>query len=417
MKKFVEMFEKHLLSSNDSSLCDFLVQIKSALSDSEKLVGTKTPFDLESLMVLLQDFTTQDKPISTPTFAFMLQAISDRGKEVGTYNIENVRKTYGERASKLLQLLRKFVFNVCMEPIKRGKASLDSFSFLDMFYGPLFLSLGSGALESSRTAYVFTTNWDLCLKQWLEYARLRFEDGTQLDGQRKPVLSPSTGWTVGGDSTRKVVPLHGSLDLVRMQRPVSTITYEDIQKVTAPETYFEGNPSEIDKAFIIYPLEAVGFEQSVKSPYLDMLNLMKQTLRSESTIFVVGFSFRDPTIASIFDEVVRERAQRGQEEDMKIFLINRSPEIIVSNLVNQGYGNIGQVLIPVKVSFPDMADNKARANTMQEVISSIIRKLHEVGVTYDYNSTKNSLAKYGLSIADYSLADRIKAINESKERG
>lgn len=411
MGKFVEMFEGHLLSSEDSTLSSFLMQIRNAFSDSQNLVGTRITFDLESLMVILQDLTTKDRPISTPTFAFMLQAMSNKGKEIGAYNIENIRKTYSEQASRVLRLLRNFVFNVCMEPIKAGQRSNDSFSFLDRFFGPLFVSLG-GTQEYGRTQCVFTTNWDLCLKQWLEYARLRFEDGTQLDNQRKPVLNPFSGWS--GENVRKIVPLHGSLDLVKVRRLVSTTVYEEIEKVTAPETFFEGNPSEIDKAFIIYPLEAVGFEQSVKSPYLDMLNLMKQTLRSENEIFVIGFSFRDPTIASIFDEIVREKAQRGQEKDMKIFLITRSPEIVIDNLVNQGYTNIGNALIPVKVSFPDVTDKTKSfsevLNAMQEAITLIVKTLHQSGVSYDYLLMSNALKKYGILIPDYAKEASTRAL-------
>jgi hypothetical protein len=289
-----------------------------------------------------------------------------------------------------------------MEPIKAGKKSNNNFSFLDKFFGPLFAPLG-GLQESGRTQHVFTTNWDLCLKQWLEYARLRFEDGTQLDNQRKPVLNPAIGWP--SNQVIKIVPLHGSFDLIKVQRRVSTIIYEDIEKVTAPETFFEGNPSEIEKAFIIYPLEAVGFEQSVKSPYLDMLNMLKQILRSENEIFVIGFSFRDPTIASIFDEVVRERAHAGQEKFLKIFLINRSPENVKENLLNQGYANIGRVLIPVKVTFPRITDKSMDSpevsNAMQVALTSIVKTLFQNGVAYDYNTMKNDLEKYRISVPDY----------------
>lgn len=254
----------------------------------------------------------------------------------------------------------------------------------------------------------------------MEYASLGFEDGTNLDEQRKPVLSPSSGWT-RDTMTRKIVPLHGSLDLIKKSRPVSGGFYEEIYKVTAPETYFKGNPSETAKAFMIYPLEAVGYEQSVKSPYLDMLNLLKEVLRSEPVIFVIGFSFRDSTIASIFEEVLRERAERGdwqpvtkksslQEMEikslrdmrLKVFLLDASPRRVINNLVRLGYVNTERALIPIEVSFPDMmsdGDDLSQVRMkIQQVISLIYGKLSELGLASNVEALNHALKLYGISI-------------------
>jgi len=421
MREFVDMFKKDLEIGEAFTLSDLLGQIELALSNSEMLVGSKIQFDLESLMVVLQDLdANKDNPISAPTFAFMLHLITQKNKEIGTYNIENVRKTFGKRAKKLLDRLRKFIFKLCMKPIGIGQKNRGGFFFFDLLYGPLFILLGDRDIRSGRTRWVFTTNWDLCIKQWLEYASLEFEDGTNLDRQRKPVLSPSSGWIKGSD-TRKIVPLHGSLDLIKKLRPVSGGFYEEIYKVTAPETYFKGNPSEIAKAFMIYPLEAVGYEQSVKSPYLDMLNLLKEVLRSEPVIFVIGFSFRDSTIASIFEEVLRERAERGDwqpvtkksnlqemeiktlsEMRLKVVLIDSSPQRVINNLARLGYVNIERALIPIQVSFPDMMSDtydpsKAKIR-FQQVISHLYDKLHELGLISDIGGVNLALKPYGISI-------------------
>jgi len=311
-----------------------------------------------------------------------------------------------------------------MKPIEIGQKELTGFSFLDLFYGPLFILLGNTDLRSPTTKWVFTTNWDLCLKQWLEYASAyvhEFEDGVTLDNQRKPVLSTSQGWSVSSQK-RKVVPLHGSFDLIKKRRVVSGGFYEDIHKVTAPEIYFKGNTSEIAKAFMIFPLEAVGYEQSVRSPYIDMLNLLKEVLRQENLIFVIGFSFRDPTVASIFEEVLRERAERGdwqpiggkpnlenisidrlKEMRLKVFLIDSSPQTVIDNLIRHGYENTGRALIPIDVSFPDMMIHSEKdlavvTKEVEKVISLIHNKLYAFGVVLAANHINNALRRYDLSI-------------------
>ncbi len=426
MKKFVEMFKEGLWKEEQATeLSQLTLQIESALEKSQKLIGTRIRFDLESLMVVLQDLVgAKDTPISAPTFVFMSHLLEQKNMEIGTYNIEDVRKTFGKRAESLLVHLQKFIFGLCMNPIEIGQKDLTGFSFLDLFYGPLFSLLGNGDLRSPTTKWIFTTNWDLCLKQWLEYAQsIEVEDGTILDYQRKPVLSPSQGWNKNTQS-KKVVPLHGGWDLIKKRRVVSGGFYEDIFKVTCPETYFKGNPSEMGRAFMIFPLEAVGYEQSVRSPYLDMLNLLKDVLRDDSTIFTIGFSFRDSTIASIFEEVLRERAERGdwqpvgdiqnlKNEDveriksmsLKIFLIDSSPQLVIDNLNSQGYTNVGQAIIPIKVSFPDMISYKDRdeirvKDKVQEAFSIIFNQLHPFGLIMDLNNINNFMAKrYGFSLS------------------
>jgi hypothetical protein len=97
-----------------------------------------------------------------------------------------------------------------------------------------------------------------------------------------------------------------------VSRPKGLGAYKDIQKVPDPIGYFENKPSNLKNVFTIYPLEAIGYEESVKSPYLDLLNHFKAVLRREDRVFIIGYSLRDPTIGSIFEEVIAERMRNGQ---------------------------------------------------------------------------------------------------------
>lgn len=397
MKKFVELFKKEI--GNDPDLASLLIDIESALNGSDRLIGYDVVFDLESLMVVLQDVASKvDKPISAPTFAFILSLISKKDKQIGEYNIRSVRKRFGREAQKLLKRLQVFIFKKCIEPINKGQKENDGFSFLDMFYGPLFITIDKSIIYNNQS-WVFTTNWDLCLKQWLEYARIAFEDGTQLDAQRKSVLIPK-GWSDAPNT--KVVPLHGCFDLVNCSRFVSKKAYTEIQKLSNPEVYFNGNPSELSKAFIVYPLEAVGYDQTIKSPYLDMLNLLKERLRGENQIFVIGFSFRDSIIASIFDEVVREKSERGQEKELKILLLDRSPIEVIENLKRQSYVNIANAITPIEVSFPNVLDYKSKRNEIKldvvNMVTTLRGAMHSAQIPFDQSYGDELLQKYGIKI-------------------
>jgi hypothetical protein len=397
MTEFVQEFKKEL-DGKENQLILF-GKIQSALDNSEKLVAYKINFDLESLMVVLQDLCPQiGRPISLPTFAFMLSQTSD--KLVKEFTTRGLRARYTKEAGELLKSLRCFIFEKCIWPIKNGQ-KINDFSFLDKFYGPLF-SVIDRRIANRENAWIFTTNWDLCLKQWLEYAQIAFDDGTWFDINKKSVLNPNTGWSEQGNSSVKVVPLHGCFDFANCTRHVAGGTYTEIQKISNPDVYLEGKPSEIAKAFIIYPLEAVGYDQTIKSPYLDMLFLLKKKFKEESAAFVIGFSFRDSIIASLFDEVVRERIEQGQKSYVRVFLIDRDPDIVVANLERQGYRNIANVATKVKISFPKIfsQNNQEITQTMQTSLNVIAEKMRSSGLSYDQENTNQYLKKYGLHLGD-----------------
>ena len=405
MKKFVELFTNEVYErykdDKESMVLGTLSMIKKALKDSDRLIGYKIEFDLESLMVVLQDLASDlDRPMSPPTAAFILSTLNDTEIPVKKYDIKSFRRAFDNDAKKLLEHLQWFIFEKCFEPIRKGQSESDAFSFLDIFYGPLFATIENG-IVSNNTSWIFTTNWDLCLKQWLEYARITFEDGTQLDGQRKSVLRPSDGWN-DANRTVKVVPLHGCYDLIQCKRFVSRKGYSEIQKLSNPEIYFAGNKPEISKAFIVYPLEAVGYDQTIKSPYLDMLVLLKEELRRETNVFIIGFSFRDSIIASIFDEIIREKSERTQEKFLKILLIDSAPLTVVENLKRQGYVNIANAITPVEVSFPDVLECKLKRNEiltgMQSMIASIFGAMHSAKIDYAQSTIVQSLEQYGLHL-------------------
>ena len=81
MKEFVELFKQEIQTQPE--VLSLFQKIETALNNSERLVGYRVDFDLESLMAVLRDLATEvEKPTSFPTFAFTLSLIS--GKETSS---------------------------------------------------------------------------------------------------------------------------------------------------------------------------------------------------------------------------------------------------------------------------------------------------------------------------------------------
>ena len=404
MRSFIHQFREEKLHPQHELLALF-GDIENSFKQSESLIGYNVDFDLESLIVVLEDIaSTSNRSLSLPTFAFMLYSISKTEKEryyKDSFYLGNLKAIHGKCALEMLQLLRLFIFNKCIEPMKIGQTISDSYDFLDYFYGPLFYLIEPNIFDHKKETWVFSTNWDLCLKQWFEYLEIPIEDGTSQSRQKKTVLLPSVGWTKSKDSV-KVVSLHGGFDLIQSKRFVLKKQFNEIEKVSNPEIYFDGKPEEISKAFIIYPLEAVGYEQTVKSPYLDMLVQLRDRLRVENTVFSIGFSFRDAVIASIFEEAVRERLEKKQAEQLKVLVISSSPEQIVTDLKSRGYVNLANVVLTVKCKYPIVTNYKRDKieiqTATQSMVNTIVEKMKQNLINFDLDLTNKRLEKYDLKI-------------------
>jgi hypothetical protein len=310
MEGFVKIFEEKIRENSSKEIMSLYEEIKRSIERSEGLIDRVISFDLESLMAVLEDLSgiREKRMFSPPTLAFLLSQLNKGNLKRAAVN--EVRVKFGNNARKMLEKLRYMIFDSCMKSIMEGEEN-GSYAFLAQYYGPLFTLFGRGTVMATCNQWVFTTNWDLCLKAWMDYVNLPFEDGVVLDPQKKPVLDISKGWSVSDSAIFRIIPLHGSLDLIKILRLRAETSYEEISRVINPHIYFKDKPGEIERIFMIYPLEAVGYELSVKSPYLDLLNFLKSRLMTEELVFVVGFSFRDSTIASIFEEVLRERIRKG----------------------------------------------------------------------------------------------------------
>jgi len=413
MEEFVRKFEMEI--SRSRLLKDFYDQIKLSITKAREFTGRDWTFDLESLMAVLEDIAGVEKTsISPPTIAFISYQL--KSGKLQDWSIKESRMMFSYLANEMLNKLRYFVVKACAEPLT--KIECEDF---DRYYGPIFKLLGKSAARtvfSSVSQWIFTTNWDICLKAWLECIGEEFDDGFVLDRSKKTILNPHAGWQ---GKRFNLIHLHGSIDSVKIERSRIGGRYEDILKVSGAHKYllhyFKGNPEEIERIFMIYPLEVVGYENSVRSPYLDMLNILRNVLMRENTVFVIGFSFRDVTISSIFEDVLRVKAERNEwfpiktkklenrakeakNMPLKLVIIDPNPEKILKNLEKQGFYNIPKACIPIKAKLP-----KIDSSRFEEEYSSFLTSVGEKLVEMNYIGSsalqdvfKNIRESYGLPL-------------------
>ena len=381
--------------------------IRDAMGESEEIIGIPFSFDLETLLSVLTDLSgaKPKKPISVATSTLLIKH---------GLNIETARKKYRSKASSSLVKLTEFIFNTCLAPIKKGKKD-GNFKFLNNFYGPLMTILNKREITNIQQSIrrIYSTNWDLCFKTWVDYINLPIHDGTEIDPQSYPILNiENRTHTSEGFN---YIPLHGSLDLIKEVRLKGEGAYEDIFKISDPVRYFEGKPENIRKVFIIYPLEAIGYEESIRRPYLGMLNHFRSSLRSDNVIFIIGYSLRDPIIGSIFEEVIAERIRKRSlaplSEDLdsrkeesskhpfKIIVLNPRPERLVENLKKQFNTNLLKTFVPLKIEFPKIMDNQFNEK-YKETLKKLIIDLEQM----TYLSTNEAAALTRILSSNYNIS-------------
>lgn len=152
MGKMVEQFEERIEGNEERA---FYYEIKEALAESEGSVGNAIAFDLESLLTILEDFSTTKRAVSLASMSFVFHIITEL--EEGEF-VKEARKRYKVKAANLKKQLKNFIFEICMKPILAG-IEKSSYKELITYFGPLFTVLNF-AQKSDVKKWIFTTNWD-----------------------------------------------------------------------------------------------------------------------------------------------------------------------------------------------------------------------------------------------------------------
>jgi len=198
----------------------------------------------------------------------------------------------------------------------------------------------------------------------------------------------------------KLIPLHGTLDLIHYKKITGGGTIQEIRKLTDPLFYFEGQNEKLEELFMIYPLEAIGYEDSVKSPYIELLYRFRKSIQESQRIAILGYSLRDPTIGSIFEDTIvsligqqrlmpmsenlEDRKNEAKENNLKIIVFTRNQERLMTHLNDLNFQNLRSVISPIQIEFPKVINdeepyfNVGFMDSYQEVIRSVVNQLKEI---------------------------------------
>lgn len=329
----------------------FLELLDKEIGHSPLYKEIKTPFgddcDLEVLMTVIEDLS---KPVEeffgalSPQTAFFL--LQKERKEANRYAIEEANK---REATELLARIKTIIRKECIEAASKDSRIIevynDFFNFLrleeqkmgDERWGSTQLGRIEGMTFPSDLR-VFTTNYDTCMEVYFNRKEIDFsrgivnrygEDLFDVDSYESPQAKDI-----------KIYKLHGSVDLFQKKGKIRQLSAAGSEKTFLGEEYGE--------ASMRYPIEFGGYRHVIESPYLDLFRRLRDSAKEKKWWITVGFSFRDRTICSLLNDVLRLKPQR---ERPNVLLLDRQPQPIVKRLEDWNYHALAETVYPIEVEF------------------------------------------------------------------
>lgn len=291
-KEFIDLFEK------EAGQSELYNDVKTGIGEDL--------FDLESLMSVLDDLSKPEpellRDISPYTSRFLIQKLRESGL------VYYEKAGINEEAKQLLHILKKVIRRECYEAVRGDKQPIIN------TYNAFFDSageLGGGHSQSAgaKRSYpselsIFTTNYDTCLETYFYSQGADFANGIELkSGQNVFRIDAFKRNPI------EIVKLHGSVDLYQQGENIRQIPIARV----GSETQFTHLGEELGEElgdFMVWPVESSGARHVYQSPHLDLYILFRDRLAAELTKpkpvwLLVGSSFRDLTITSIMNEVLR----------------------------------------------------------------------------------------------------------------
>jgi len=347
-KEFISLFEK-----------------EGEIGESELYNDVKTGigedlFDLESLMTILDDLSksVEDllKVISPYTSRFLLQSQHKNG--LLYYQKAGIR----DAAKQLLQRLKKIIRRECLIAVRdRKHLIIDTY---DAFFDSADKLVGSHTQgRDAKQSYpsdlrIFTTNYDTCVETYFNAKHTDFANGIELRwGYNVFNIDAFKGKPI------EVCKLHGSIDFFKQDEDIRQFQTFGID-IQNEITYLGEDYGE---EFMVYPIESSGARHVIQSPYLDLYNLLRERLlrensRPDATWVIVGSSFRDLTIASIMNEVLRLR-ETGERP--LVTFIDPQAGSVAQKLRSDGYTALADIISPIEGEF-GKADVFERLGAMRQ---------------------------------------------------
>ncbi len=319
------------------------------VSDSQIYLSIKESFgedfDLEVLMTVIEDLSKSPqeffRAISPQTAHFLLQKEREQANH---YLHEDSRKEALQLLVRIKAIIRRECIKAVSDDTKILGAYNDFFNILETermqmtdYWGQF--QEGRGQQKTILPVLrIFTTNYDTCVEVYFNRKEIDFsrgivkkygEDIFDVDSYESPP-----------EKNIKIFKLHGSIDLFQKSGKIRQLD------VAGPEKTFLGE--ECGEESMRWPIEFGGYRHVIESPYLDLFRLFRQAAKQDSWWIIIGFSFRDRTICSILDDVLRLKPVR---ERPHVLIINRHTQPVSKRLKEWGYYTLAESIWPVEAEF------------------------------------------------------------------
>lgn len=341
MMEFIDIFDKEM-------------EENSLYNEVENTFG-REDLDLEVLMTIFDDLSKDQKELrrtmSPQTSDFLLRRSHE--KALHYISDKTVKTTAKETLSKLKGVIRRECFVAVHEKVDMILEVYDR-----------FLSLASKAPTSGvhvagdgKTTYpsnlkIFTTNYDTCVETYLNRRQITFTQG----------IVRRYGYNVfdvdsfnDGNVRVGVFKLHGSVDLFRKNRQIRQLSAYRYEKGV---THLG---EDFGEEVMRYPLEFGGYQHIIESPFLDLFRLFRDRIKNDRMWILVGSSFRDMTICSIMNDVLRSKRV---SEYPKIVFVNPSAQKIIDRLKEWGMLPLAELINKIEAKFNSDECNTALSSAM-----------------------------------------------------
>ncbi len=336
MPEFIDIFDQEM---GKNKLYD----------EIRKSFDTET-FDLEVLMTILEDLSKDREElfriISPQTSRFLFKKMREKG--IDYIDMLAEPSTAKKCLSELKKIIRRKCFQAEQDNADKILNAYDQlFRYLRAVSGTEigrrvggFTFARDGKLEYPQNLKIFTTNYDTCIEAFLHRHQVDFTQGIV---RRYGDYVLDVDSYDDADNKVGVFKLHGSIDLFRKNGDIS-----QVRAFTSDGMTHLGE--ELGEEHIRYPIEFGGYRHVIESPYLELFRLFRERLRVDiqSLWLLIGSSFRDITICSIMNDVLRLKEIGRQPV---VILVNPSAKTIVERLKKWGMNTFAELVRNVEEKF------------------------------------------------------------------
>jgi len=340
------------------TMLDFVKLFDKEVGDFPLYKDLKVAFgencDLEALMTVIEDLSKSPqeffRAISPQTAFFLLQK---ERKAVDRYiNEDSSRKESGKLLTKIKTIIRRECNKAVSNDSKILEVYNDFFTFLAEERNKMTQDSSPSPWHSTQVGRetrglvlpadlrIFTTNYDQCIETYFNRKEVDFCRGI-ISRYGDSVFDVDSYEALPAQNMPcKIYKLHGSVDLFQKE--------DKIRRFEVPRTEEPFLVKEYGEESLRWPIEFGGYRHVIESPYLDLFRRLRDTAKEKKWWIMIGFSFRDRTICSILNDVLRLTPRR---ERPNVLLLNRHTKPIIERLKDWNYQALVETIFPVEVEF------------------------------------------------------------------